>query len=1080
MRVVKLIVANSNNNNINLDNNNVERMNNVDNRFKSKAEEDFSIQDQTLKTTVASITTRRIEEVPAIANQKYVALDMPEPYRVDASPFIARPFYVGEVDFPSTAARHSLLTTSIKFLPGDAVRANPSLTSMFKIAALGRPEMLLNISLAGTISHAGCILVGVLPPLPLYPTNSNKRLINTILSGPHAFLHANEATSVALEVPFYCNSDLTTTDMDQSSSYVTTVDLLNTNGNYATLVFYVLNPLQPSTGASTSLKIVIEACFKTCDLFVPTPRYLDWTTQSGSIHSASFDDLEKVTTLHDSMQRLATEVDIAMASPTQEPDKKKKRKRKRKALMAVAPTIVSVATLAAVVARLVVSVVADEPAAALESIHGIFDYFEPQSGFISGLFDSAAKGLKKIAGDAIDAGRTAVRDYTGLHNPNIALNTNRIITTDVNYMNLTDGPQYFEKLDPYAKFDRIISEPIFGTSIDEMAMTHIAQKKQYIGTITVRAADAVGKRLWVRPISPFQGGMEINRDQGAVICANNLELLHSLSRAWSGGLKLTIQSVMNNKQQAKLKIIKMYNPSTTSLVAYPVYNSVSNAPSHLLEFTAGGQTQEVSLPYLARNKLMPCATNMDVEPMLHGLYYIFLAQPLANSESSPTEVSFNLYISGDKDLTFYGYVKSALYHENYNLYSPTPSDSAVSNKLVKDITYSYLSEDQRFYEPASKDAVMTALKRFKASNSKDVYSSLPTDLSTNAGDDSPVAKFIISNLAKRNRIVKNIHDYENIKATIFKYDSAGRVKAIRKTAYSPPSWLPQSGPIEVMNEPQIQDNVTYDDNKANNLNNLERLMPTLDIRPLIRRMYKADSERFEIAKQASSNFQVNLSGIVGEDPSTWAFTPVEILSRMYYGKSVGFKFRIDCTLINEGESNINLNSLNMRATYLPQDLGIVSTTKTVTAAVPNLNSFVQPLISSVLGYPPTPLTTNARQRTVSSVTFEFIVPDTSFFKFLGGPDKFRNFAGSAVLPKLAISDFGSVILQFVNTGGFDMVFQMEMYVSLTDESRMGYHSMAPPFIVYKHDAYYLGTDEVIQDPAVANLNPFTYFGGIPT
>lgn len=1065
----------TNNNN----NNNVEKMSNVDSAFKSKAEEDFSIQNQTLKTTVASITTRRIEEVPAVANQKYVTLDIPEPYRVDASPFIARPFFVGEVDFPAAAARHSLLSTNIKFLPGDAVRANPSLTSMFKIAALGRPEMLLNISLAGTISHAGCILVGILPPLPDYPTNSNKKLINTILSGPHAFLHANEATSVALEVPFYCNSDLTTTDMEQSSNYDTTVDLLSTNGNYATLLFYVLNQLQPSTGASTSLKIVIEACFKTCDLFVPTPRYVEWTTQSGSVHSASFDELDKAITFHDSMQKLATEVDLVVAPPASEGEKKKKKKKKRKILMAVAPTVVSVATLAAVVARLVVSVVAEEPMSALESINGIFDYFEPQSGFISGLFDSAAKGLKKIAGDAIDAGRLAVKDYTGLHNPNIPINTNRIITTNLNYMNMTDGPQFFEKLDPYTKFDRTVTEPIFGTDIDEMALTHIVQKKQYIGTITVRAADTVGKRLWVRPISPFQGGISTNRDQGCVICANNLELMHSLHRAWSGGLKLTIQSVMNNKQQAKLKVIKMYNPSVKSLSSYPVYNTVSNAPSHLLEFTAGGQTQEVSLPYLARNKLMPCATNMDVEPLLHGLYYIYLAQPLANSESSPSEISFNLYLSGEPDLTFYGYVKSALYHDDYNIYSAS-SLRSVPNKVIKDVTYSYLSENQRFYEPASKDAVLTALKKFKALNTKDDYPSLPVTLDASLGDASPIALFIIANAAKRDRFVKNIHNYESIKDSVFKYDSAGRVKAIKNSAYSPHSWLPQSGPIEVMNEPQKQDNVTYDDDKSNNLNNLERLMPTLDLRPLVRRMYKADSSRSIIARQASNNFQINLSGLVGEDPASWAFTPVEILSRMYYGKSVGFKFRVECTLINESESNINMNALNMRATYLPQDLGIISTTKTVTSAIPNLNSFVQPLVSSVIGYPPLPLTTNSRERTISSVTFEFIVPDTSFFQYLGGPDKFRDFSGSILLPKLAISDFGSVVLQFVNTGGFDITYQMELYVSLTDESRFGHHSMAPPFVVYKHDAYYLGTDTIIQDPAVADLNPFTYFGGIPS
>lgn len=89
--------------------------------------------------------------------------------------------------------------------------------------------------------------------------------------------------------------------------------------------------------------------------------------------------------------------------------------------------------------------------------------------------------------------------------------------------------------------------------------------------------------------------------------------MHFVSRAWRGGLKLHITSVMNNKQQVKLKVIKMYNPSITAFGAYPVYKTVANAPSHLLEFTQGGQEQIIDLPFLCRNDLIPCARDFNFE-----------------------------------------------------------------------------------------------------------------------------------------------------------------------------------------------------------------------------------------------------------------------------------------------------------------------------------------------------------------------------------------------------------------------------------------------------------------------------------
>ena len=188
-----------------------------------------------------------------------------------------------------------------------------------------------------------------------------------------------------------------------------------------------------------------------------------------------------------------------------------------------------------------------------------------------------------------------------------------------------DSTQYFEKLDPYTEFNRLVTQPIFGSDVDEMSISHITSKRQMLGTFTVKTSDAIGTLYWARPISPFQGGLDSNTNQ--VTCSNNIELMHSMHRAWRGGLKVTITAVMNNKQQVKLRVIKMYNPTTKILNNVPTYLSVSNAPSHLMEYTEGAQEHSIDLPFLCRNDLVPCSEDLNFEALFHGIYYIYLAQP---------------------------------------------------------------------------------------------------------------------------------------------------------------------------------------------------------------------------------------------------------------------------------------------------------------------------------------------------------------------------------------------------------------------------------------------------------------------
>lgn len=1077
-------------------------LHNIDTQFKTTSNNDFNIDSQNMTTTVASVTTREIQEIDSPFNDLYMTVDIPDAYRVDAKSFIERPFYVDEVTFPDTAARYTLLTSAVRFLPGDIARSNPSVLNMFKMAAYGRPDLMLNISMAGTITHAGCVLVGVLPPMPAYPALTgqyNNKLINTILTGPHAFLYANEATSVAIPVPWYCNTDLATTDMEQTPGYDTTLDITVTNGNYSTLVFFVLNPLKPSTGSSKSLKIIVEACFKNFDLAVPTPRFVTWLAQGGTVPRKvlpplSFDnpnyDLEDI-------------ANIFNIEPLKELTPAKKNMIMNR-IRNYAPYVGATATLLGALVRIAIMCVSEE-ALPIDEVMVIEEEFEAQSGFVNGakdlatgLINSAFSGLKTVTVDALDAGRGLIRQYTGLHNPNIPEIHQRVVNTESNFVNYTDVPQFFEKLDPFAKYNRIVQEPIFGSALDEMAISNIVTKKQMLGSFVVKTTDNVGIMKWARPISPFQGGIEGSAlDQGRV-CTNNLELMHSFSRGWRGGLKLTIQSVMNNKQQCKLKVIKMYNPSVKIATAYPDYKTVVNAPTHLLEFTEGGQEHEVDLPYLCRNDITPCASNMDTEALFHGIYYIYVAQPLVVSDSSPTEIEFNVYLSGTPDLTFYGYTTANTYHESYTVI-PNPTNALTVgqsnrfNELTElDVTWFKPIRNYRKNACCKDKLAVDIANEMKIGNPMGYDAKKWTKEESSAVADVKITwKDVIEGVhALHNQLIEILGpQLTTTQISTWEYDDRGVVKrlnlngltttqanAVRKL-FGKPQFEAQSGKINVMNQPQPQSHVNRVQSKEQNLTHMSRLMPTLDIRHFIRRMYKSQVYNKGLEPATTQNFVIPLSSYLGEMPNNWNYTPIETFSRMYYGKSAGFKFRMMVGLNNITDEVVDdISFLNLRIYYLPQNINALTGNKLVGAATPHVTSFISPYGPS--DGIPLPFKIIGNESTRTHVMYEFTVPDTSFYKFMGGPNKYFNFSGSNVLPYLAQSDFGSLVLQFSNLSKMKpTTYSLELFVGLTDETRMGYHTAAPPFIVYKETSFYLGNNASCLNPTSGQLNPFVYRGG---
>jgi hypothetical protein len=422
-------------------------------------------------------------------------------------------------------------------------------------------KMCLKLSLSGTICHQGLLLAAVLPPKTAAGPYSLRggQMINTFLSGPHAFMGANEATSVCLEVPWFCNTDLATMD-STAVGYSPAVDYTSPLGNWANLTIAVLNPLAVGTGVTNTLSVVVEAMFTEFEAYVSSPKTVTFVT--------------------------------------------------------VAPT----------------------------------SSFEGESRIITKLADKTADSAKLVTNDFIDNLRSAFRDMTGLHNPNEAeLDTKEIMSLR-NYANVVDSGTCIEKLDPYSRYDRITNDYIFHTDIDEMMIKEILCKPQYLGSFQITAANTPGALLWCRPMTPWQGFST----HGSTI-ANNIEALYFATRAWKGGLKIHIQSSMTNKHYAKLKVIKYYCPITGVVNGYPTMTTILSAPSELLEFSAGNQTLTVDIPYAARTNMLYNTRNTNCNMIHHGMYYVYLAQPLVSGDAVPTTVEFNVYMSCDEDFQYFGY-----------------------------------------------------------------------------------------------------------------------------------------------------------------------------------------------------------------------------------------------------------------------------------------------------------------------------------------------------------------------------------------------------------------------------------------
>lgn len=311
---------------------------------------------------------------------------------------------------------------------------------------------------------------------------------------------------------------------------------------------------------------------------------------------------------------------------------------------------------------------------------------EPQ-GFIDDMkaagtraIDGVFSTVRRLSGDLLDAARSGIRQYTGLHSPNYPMLQSKTYVQSRNVANTTDVPVRFDKMDNFANHDRVVKDFIFETSQDEMDIKYLGTKPQYLGTFVVKTTDPSGTLCWSRPITPaqqFDSTTYVNSFSETIKSStftNIPQLLSMIHRYWRGGIKIHLQANMSNFHFCKLALARDYSVREQAMSSYPTFQSIPNLMTEFLEFSAGGQIQTIDLPFVSQLSQLPCAIDWDTNCSEHGMYYIYLNQPLVTNGSVATSVSFNVYISLDEDFQFFGYNVNPLRINYPNVMSKIPTD----------------------------------------------------------------------------------------------------------------------------------------------------------------------------------------------------------------------------------------------------------------------------------------------------------------------------------------------------------------------------------------------------------------------
>jgi hypothetical protein len=647
----------------------------------------------------------------------------------------------------------------------------------------------------------------------------------------------------------------------------------------------------------------------------------------------------------------------------------------------------------------------------------IDDLANGASKFIDGVFSHG----KRFTMDVIDSLRGAIRYYTGLHSPNYPVLQGRMAVQPRQNHNLVDQPYFLEKMDPYGDFSRFQRNLDFHTDVDEMSISYLASKPQFVGSFVVKTTDTPGTLCWSRPMTPYQ---EVNPvaytdGQGARPYTNFssalITTLARMSRYWKGGLKIHLQAVMSNFHFCKLTLARDYSPDANMLTSYPSFNSIPNLMMETMEFSAGGQVQSVTLPYCSALEQLPCSTDFLFNALSHGMYYIYLHQPLVTNGSVSTSIQFNVYISGDTDFQLFGYA----------------SDPMIGGALVTN-TVGFAAVDSSYLEAESAVSVLVNQQEDLLLNKSTPYPYIDSDM----------------------RPITSLRDYGRRFYRVFR----NKLSPATPIAVTPIQTYSLSGLLGV--DPSF----TYSGTTPGTFVGNDITVPWL-----LQDMF--------LGYAGGAKVKIVVTGTAVA--SCWYNPPHFTMSNglSFTSSTTNNQWYSARSTVDPG----SVSGTNALDGYVKDLFTTVRNQPAVVATYPSWSSQsvmiersnIQFGIGDMIVAQEDTLPGVNRVAT-ASCTFEFTVPNMSPYKFVGS-GRALTFPTEAYLTRTSLTAMGDIVLSMaqpsqylVNEGEEPMAIVIEIYVAFDDEARLGFQVFAPPVAT---PAYAVGSGPTTYYQ-VGNSNPF--------
>lgn len=285
------------------------------------------------------------------------------------------------------------------------------------------------------------------------------------------------------------------------------------------------------------------------------------------------------------------------------------------------------------------------------------DILYTQSSVITQAMDGITSILKKKTSDAIDNIRGTVKEWTGLHNQNISVPTDKHFMQTRANANIVDGFTTYDSLSPYTMDQSAVTTaPLFHTKVDEMDIQYLLSIPQCITSrIPISLTSNVGDLLFARPITPFMG-VSAASTAPALIDTIQSKLAYCASH-WSGDMELMLQVDMSNMQYLKLMVVLDYsrNRNNTNLGTngQPAFSSFHGTLTHTLEFAGGGTIQCVSLPFMSAYRQLPLTTDWRANALSHGMVRVYVLQPPAVADDVAVP-ELNVYYKCKPNFQLYG------------------------------------------------------------------------------------------------------------------------------------------------------------------------------------------------------------------------------------------------------------------------------------------------------------------------------------------------------------------------------------------------------------------------------------------